>query len=74
MNATDLTIDDLAYLLVGGTVPGDGRTNGETFTMDEIAEVFEQKREELDVGQSGDHAVSSDGRLKISFDERERVK
>jgi len=69
MDAEDLTIDDLAYLLVGGTVPGSGRTNGERFSFDEIAEVFEEKREELDVGQRGDYAVSSNNRLKLSFDE-----
>lgn len=69
MDAEDLTIDDLAYLLVGGTVPGSGRTNGEQFSFDEIAAVFEEKREQLDVGQRGDYATSSDDRLQLSFDE-----
>jgi len=69
MDAKNLTVDDLAYLLVGGTVPGSGRTNGETFTFDEIQQVFEEKRDELDAGQRGSYAVSSDNRLKLSFDE-----
>jgi len=68
MDAKDLTIDDLAYLLVGGVEPGSGRTNGEYFSTDEIAEVFEEKREELDVGQRGDYAVGKDGQFKLSFD------
>jgi len=68
MDAKDLTIDDLAYLLVGGVAPGSGRTNGETFTTDDIAQVFEEKREELDASQRGSYAVSSDKQFKLSFD------
>jgi ABC-type cobalamin transport system ATPase subunit len=68
MNAKDLTIDDLAYLLVSGQAPGSGRTNGETFTTDEIAQVFENKMDELDVSKRGSYAVSSDRQFKLSFD------
>lgn len=69
MDAEDLTIDDLAYLLVSDARPGCGITNGEYFTFDEIAEVFKEKREELDVSFRGEYAVSSDKQLKLSFDE-----
>jgi len=54
--------------LVGGQSPGSGRTNGETFTTDEIAQVFENKMDELDASQRGSYAVSSDRQFKLSFD------
>jgi len=69
MDAKDLTIDDLAYLLVSKGGPDNARMHGETFTIEQVAQVFEDKREELDVSQRGDYATGKDGQFQLSFDE-----